>query len=1170
MLPEGVAVVDREAFRNCTYAQDVALPSSLREIGAGAFANCASLMGVTLPDGVLDVGAASFSNCWRMLSVELPSSVTNVGAGAFADCRRLTGVTVPLHVDTMANMFPAAYDKIVTVSVANRGDGENGALGMTRPIMVPGIFMGCAALEGIELPDWVTEISADALVGCVGLQSVALADTVTNIGARAFKDLSQFASFTFPKGLVAIGDEAFSGCYGINALSLPDGLELIGAGAFRNLTALSRVEIPANVRTVGMAAFGGCTAVRAISLPGDATTVSAAFPNAYSYITEAKVGARQGEDIAPCQIIASLFEGCSALVVVEMPLELTEIGEKAFKGCSSLTTLGIPAGVTTLGAEAFRECSNLSQMALPKELTVLPDYVFAGCSSLSEVIVPEKVTTLGASVFDGCSLLRSVRFVGNAPAYASEAYSGVPSALVTYVVNGSRGWDGIPTSKTLPEFWPEGTTQSITWWEPNRFMVTFDPNWGDEASVDVEQVTGTTYAMPTNPVRRGASFGGWWTAREGGARVTAVTQVALTRPHTFYAHWTPNRYTVSFDANGGLGEMVGQTMTVDEGATLSGCGFSRPGYAFDGWATEPDGEVVYANAAEIVNLTYEQGAYVTLYAVWSVREWTLGDAAGADAMSASLPWVTGGDTEWAIDFVASHDGVASVRSGAIGAADVGGRTNTTLAVTVTGAGSGSFWWKVNCEDMDVDYNEWYDYAVFTIDGVEVAKIAGDSGWTQVVYAVTGAGAHTLAWTFTRDDYDEDGAAWTNAAWVDEFTWAPTPVTVTFAGGGASEGEAPEAVTKYEGYGLTLPGAGTLANGEYVFMGWSDGETMWAAGATYVVGSSNVTLTAVWELHVWTLGEAVDADGITFTTGGDADWTVDSTFGYTNAVSVKSGVVTNGLESWIAATVNGSGTLMFQWKVMGGIYRNNPFAYAKVEVDGVQQAQEYETDGWKGESLTIEGEGVHTVCWTYLRTSTRTAEGDCAWLDGIAWTPAGAADPIPAVAVDATPEVVTNAIDSVGFADSEVKAVISGSAAEYNSFKAWADGVKGATGDALAGEAEVVANTNAAAAYLLGAERLFENEPTVEIGELTISDGESAGTTAMTVAVIVKDGERVATVDAAKVAAMFEATGDLVDWNGAARLTPTVTITGTDASGKMTFVVTPGDGTAARAFLRIRR
>ena len=54
------------------------------------------------------------------------------------------------------------------------------------------------------------------------------------------------------------------------------------------------------------------------------------------------------------------------------------------------------------------------------------------------------------------------------------------------------------------------------------------------------------------------------------------------------------------------------------------------------------------------------------------------------------------------------------------------------------------------------------------------------------------------------------------------------------------------------------------------------------------------------------------------------------------------------------------------------------------------------------------------------------------------------------------------------------------------------------------------------------------------------------------------------------AAMLEATGDLGDWTGASKLTLTVTTSDTDASGKMTFVVTPGDGTAAKAFLRIRK
>ena len=168
-----------------------------------------------------------------------------------------------------------------------------------------------------------------------------------------------------------------------------------------------------------------------------------------------------------------------------------------------------------------------------------------------------------------------------------------------------------------------------------------------------------------------------------------------------------------------------------------------------------------------------------------------------------------------------------------------------------------------------------------------------------------------------------------------------------------------------------------------------------------------------------------------------------------------------------------------------------------------------------------------------------------------------------------PEVLTAAADDAEvcgivatFADKGLASKIT-TVDEYEDFKAWVD-------EKNLYQPAVVDSLHAEAAYLLGAERLFENEPTVEIGELAIAEGESAGTTVMTVAVTVKDGENAMKCAAEKVKEMFEATGDLGDWNGAAKLTPTVTPTGTDASGKMTFVVTPGDGTAAKAFLRIKR
>ena len=151
-----------------------------------------------------------------------------------------------------------------------------------------------------------------------------------------------------------------------------------------------------------------------------------------------------------------------------------------------------------------------------------------------------------------------------------------------------------------------------------------------------------------------------------------------------------------------------------------------------------------------------------------------------------------------------------------------------------------------------------------------------------------------------------------------------------------------------------------------------------------------------------------------------------------------------------------------------------------------------------------------------------------------------------------------------FADNGLAAQVS-SVAEYNAFKEWVNGKN-------LYQPDVVANTNTAVAYLLGAERLFKREPVIEIGEVSVGENGTQGTEeakgTMSVSVTVKDGEDSVKCATEKVAGMFEATGDLGDWDGVSKLAPTV-IPETGDGATMRFKVTPGDGTASRAFLRVK-
>ena len=74
---------------------------------------------------------------------------------------------------------------------------------------------------------------------------------------------------------------------------------------------------------------------------------------------------------------------------------------------------------------------------------------------------------------------------------------------------------------------------------------------------------------------------------------------------------------------------------------------------------------------------------------------------------------------------------------------------------------------------------------------------------------------------------------------------------------------------------------------------------------------------------------------------------------------------------------------------------------------------------------------------------------------------------------------------------------------------------------------------------------------------------------MTIGVEVKDGERSVVVDSAKIKSMVEATGNLNDWSGAAKLTPTVTADGMDGA-IIRLKVTPGGSSPKCMFIRLRK
>ena len=113
-----------------------------------------------------------------------------------------------------------------------------------------------------------------------------------------------------------------------------------------------------------------------------------------------------------------------------------------------------------------------------------------------------------------------------------------------------------------------------------------------------------------SPVKTGHTFKNWYTEKTGGKLYTTVT--AITTSQTFYAQFTANTYTVTWNLGDGRSETTEQTY--GEKLVLP-TDPERKNAEFLGWFTEKDG-----GTEVTANTVFKETAATTYYAHWEITE----------------------------------------------------------------------------------------------------------------------------------------------------------------------------------------------------------------------------------------------------------------------------------------------------------------------------------------------------------------------------------------------------------------------------------------------------------------------------------------------------------------------------------------------------------------------
>jgi uncharacterized repeat protein (TIGR02543 family) len=377
-----------------------------------------------------------------------------------------------------------------------------------------------------------------------------------------------------------------------------------------------------------------------------------------------------------------------------------------------------------------------------------------------------------------------------------------------------------------------GNTDLCPLWTLNAIhTVTFNSNYGTIATT-TQSSSVTTTLSANSFTRLGYTFGSWNTDPNGGGfgvQYLDGASYGFAADLTVYAQWKLNAtHTVTFNSNYGTPSTTTQTSSV--AANLTANAFTRTGYTFNSWNTDPNGGgfgIHYLDGA-----SYGFAADMTIYAQW---------------------------TEVGGPYTITYSG--------------NGNAGGTIPSPTTGSGS---------------------VTLATNSGVLAKTGSTFGGWNT--FANGSGTAYAVGSSYNLIANVTLYAVWTPSG-------TSTTYTVTYVGNGATGGNTPVDATLYlPGTLVTVRGLGTLLRTGYSFAGWDSGSTLYQPNQTFNI-SSNVTLTAQ-----WTAGKYVvtyDGNG---NSGGSAP--LDSNFYFSGSIVtvlapgslVKSGFIFGGWAKTGSSTV----------------------------------------------------------------------------------------------------------------------------------------------------------------------------------------------------------------------------------------------------------------------------
>lgn len=361
-IPDSVIAVGLCAFRGCSHLKSIVFPAGLEVFDSDWLRGCGALEEMTLPGNLEKLGPAVFDTP-ALKRLKLGAGTREVLPGAFLKSR-LESVEVDAGNPWLWTDGQALYSA-----------DKRTLLALAVPAEKYTVVDGCA------------EIAKKGLSSFADLSILELPDSLEVISDYACTKTG-IRMFTAPTGLKVIGERAFFACAELEKVVLNAGLVSIGENAFTD-TAIRELFVPASVEEIGFP----IAAHTALTYSGPDATFRISPESATLLKGEAGGLYRKAEDGLH---LTRMLEPAAEEYVVHPDCVVIEEG--AFLKHESVREVTLPEGLRRIGRRAFRDCRALVEVNFPDTLEEVGEDAFMG-TNLRALHIPANLQRIESLAF---------------------------------------------------------------------------------------------------------------------------------------------------------------------------------------------------------------------------------------------------------------------------------------------------------------------------------------------------------------------------------------------------------------------------------------------------------------------------------------------------------------------------------------------------------------------------------------------------------------------------------------------------------------------------------------------------------------------------------------------------------------------------------------------------